>query len=74
MSNHLTESKPENLKTLQRVIFPPAEQMDTVPLYVDSGQAAGVQLSTMNGALGTDDSLPTGKKKSSDQDSSGSSA
>ncbi|MDN5617121.1 MAG: glycosyltransferase [Kocuria sp.] len=74
MSNHLTESKPEILKTLQRVIFPPAEQMDTVPLYVDSGQTAGVQLSTMNGALGTDDSLPTGKKKSSDQDSSGSSS
>ncbi|MEX3609563.1 glycosyltransferase [Rothia sp. LK2588] len=43
----------KNLKTLQRVIFPEREQMDTVALYVDSGIATGVQLNTMNGALGS---------------------
>ncbi|WP_422933679.1 glycosyltransferase [Sinomonas sp. P47F7] len=33
-------------QTLQRVILPPQAQMDTVPLYVDMGAAAGVQLPT----------------------------
>ena len=45
------------MKTLQRVIFPERAQMDTVSLYVDSGSATGVQLSTMNGALSQNDSL-----------------
>ncbi len=44
------------MTTLQRVIFPAPEQMDTVALYVDSGQTAGVQLSTMNGSLGSTES------------------
>ncbi len=73
MSSQPTEPKTKNIKTLQRVIFPPAEQMDTVPLYVDSGQATGVQLSTMNGSLGTNDAPSSSKKTSSESDSYGSS-
>lgn len=49
---------------LQRVILPPAEQMDTVPLYVDSGQATGVQLSTMNGSLGSNEAPVNATSKS----------
>ena len=33
-------------QTLQRVILPPQAQMDSVPLYVDMGTAAGVQIPT----------------------------
>ncbi|MCZ2402799.1 glycosyltransferase [Paenarthrobacter sp. Z7-10] len=33
-------------RTLQRVILPSQSQMDTVPLYLDTGSATGVQLST----------------------------
>ena len=36
----------QTLKTLQRVIFPSAVETDVVPLYVDAGVAAGVQLPT----------------------------
>ncbi len=46
-----------SMKTLQRVIFPERQEMDTTPLYVDSGIAMGVQLSTMNGALTSNDSM-----------------
>ena len=34
---------------LQRVILPELDQLDTIPLYMDTGNAMGVQLSTMNG-------------------------
>ncbi|MEH0111026.1 glycosyltransferase [Tersicoccus sp. MR15.9] len=48
--------------TLQRVILPTAAQMDTIPLYVDIGSAAGAQLSTMDGSAedsrGVDRSVP----------------
>ncbi|GGC87442.1 glycosyl transferase [Tersicoccus solisilvae] len=39
--------------TLQRVILPHAGQMDTVPLYVDTGVATGARLSTMDGSADT---------------------
>ncbi|MFW0154431.1 glycosyltransferase [Rothia sp. P6271] len=49
------------MKTLQRVIFPERDQTDTIPLYVDSGIATGVQLSHVSGALTSNDSLDTVK-------------
>jgi galactofuranosylgalactofuranosylrhamnosyl-N-acetylglucosaminyl-diphospho-decaprenol beta-1,5/1,6-galactofuranosyltransferase len=36
-----------NWRTLQRVILPSQSQMDTVPLYMDTGSATGVQLPTI---------------------------
>jgi len=35
-------------RTLQRVILPNQSQMDTVPLYIDTGNATGMQLPTSN--------------------------
>lgn len=35
-------------RVLQRVILPSQSQMDTVPLYLDTGTATGVQLPTSN--------------------------
>lgn len=43
--------------TLQRVILPEQSQIDTVQLYVDTGVATSVNLSTMNGARQKDNSL-----------------
>ena len=40
---------PENWQTLQRVILPGQSQMDTAPLYMDTGSATGVQLPTIGG-------------------------
>lgn len=58
MATNTQLKKPsQTLKTLQRVIFPNREEMDTVSLYVDSGVATGVQLSTMNGSLSSNDSV-----------------
>ena len=34
----------EGWSTLQRVILPSADQMDTAPLYVDAGSASGIRL------------------------------
>lgn len=70
MTTQVKESQTQGLKTLQRVIFPPAEQMDTVALYVDSGQATGVQLSTMNGSLGSQGSSGAKKGQSSSEQES----
>jgi len=39
-------SESVNWRTLQRVILPSQSQMDTVPLYLDTGSATGVQLPT----------------------------
>ena len=43
-----TTSAPETQqwRTLQRVILPEQSQMDTAPLYMDTGSALGVQLPT----------------------------
>ena len=44
-SESIGEEEPQmEWQTLQRVILPPQAQMDTVPLYVDMGTAAGVQI------------------------------
>lgn len=39
----------KQLRVLQRVILPVASQLDTTPLYVDAGSAAGPRYDTMNG-------------------------
>ncbi|MHA7305456.1 glycosyltransferase [Arthrobacter sp. TMN-49] len=46
-----TTTAPETLgwRTLQRVILPKQSQMDTAPLYMDTGSATGVQLPTIGG-------------------------
>ncbi|MFJ7750576.1 glycosyltransferase [Arthrobacter sp. NPDC097144] len=44
---------------LQRVILPSTDQLDTIPLYMDTGSATGVQLSTMNGDAHTDSQSPS---------------
>ena len=52
MSNAIVEggiAGQEQWSTLQRVVLPSLDQLDTVPLYLDTGSATGVQLSTMNG-------------------------
>ena len=50
-SESISEEEPQmEWQTLQRVILPPQAQMDTVPLYVDMGTAAGVQLPTTGDA------------------------
>ncbi len=67
------EAQTAQLKTLQRVIFPAREQMDTAALYVDSGVATGVQLSTMNGALTSNDSLAAQSSKPASSSTSSSS-
>ena len=67
MSKDQDTTAEQPMKTLQRVIFPSAQQMDTIPLYVDSGLATGVQLSTMNGSLGSNDSLTSEKRGESSQ-------
>lgn len=36
----------KELRTLQRIILPEAVQTDVIPLYVDSGDATGIQLPT----------------------------
>ncbi|WP_052207594.1 glycosyltransferase [Sinomonas humi] len=46
----VNEESEQEWQTLQRVILPPQEQMDTVPLYVDMGTATGVQLPTTGDA------------------------
>jgi galactofuranosylgalactofuranosylrhamnosyl-N-acetylglucosaminyl-diphospho-decaprenol beta-1,5/1,6-galactofuranosyltransferase len=38
----------QSWRVLQRVILPSQSQMDTVPLYLDTGTATGVQLPTSN--------------------------
>jgi len=43
-----------NWRTLQRVILPNQSQMDTVPLYMDTGSATGVQIPTVGGNSGRD--------------------
>jgi len=43
-----------NWRTLQRVILPSQSQMDTVPLYMDTGSATGVQIPTLGGNTGRD--------------------
>ena len=40
--------RPTPGETLQRVILPSQSQMDTVPLYMDTGTATGMQLPTSN--------------------------
>lgn len=45
----VAEEASGNWRTLQRVILPPQSQMDTVPLYLDTGSATGVQLPTIGG-------------------------
>ena len=42
---HVSEDG-QSWRVLQRVILPSQSQMDTVPLYVDTGTATGVQLPT----------------------------
>ena len=53
MSNAIVEDEGKDVQeqwsTLQRVVLPSLDQLDTVPLYLDTGSATGVQLSTMNG-------------------------
>ncbi|SED86815.1 galactofuranosylgalactofuranosylrhamnosyl-N-acetylglucosaminyl-diphospho-decaprenol beta-1,5/1,6-galactofuranosyltransferase [Arthrobacter alpinus] len=46
-----TTAAPDALqwRTLQRVILPKQSQMDTAPLYMDTGSATGVQLPTIGG-------------------------
>ncbi|UWX96301.1 glycosyltransferase [Arthrobacter zhaoxinii] len=44
--------------TIQRVVLPSLDQLDTVPLYMDTGSATGVQLSTMNGDAKTAAAAP----------------
>jgi galactofuranosylgalactofuranosylrhamnosyl-N-acetylglucosaminyl-diphospho-decaprenol beta-1,5/1,6-galactofuranosyltransferase len=46
MTQTLDDQSQNEWQTLQRVILPPQAQMDTVPLYVDMGTAAGVQIPT----------------------------
>jgi len=48
----------EQWSTLQRVVLPSQDQLDTVPLYLDTGSATGVQLSTMNGDAKTSKAGP----------------
>lgn len=47
-----TTAAPESQqwRTLQRVILPKQSQMDTAPLYMDTGGAVGVQLPTLGAA------------------------
>ena len=60
MTNTTIERAPEGTEQeqiwtpLQRVILPELDQLDTIPLYMDTGNAMGVQLSTMNGDTHTD--------------------
>ncbi|MCC9146458.1 MULTISPECIES: glycosyltransferase [unclassified Arthrobacter] len=64
MSNAIVERQPDedsaeqHWSTLQRVILPSLNQLDTVPLYMDTGSATGVQLSTMNGDAKSKPSSP----------------
>lgn len=46
-------------RTLQRVILPNQSQMDTVPLYIDTGNATGMQLPTSNLGAGGKVRTPT---------------
>lgn len=41
-----THTSPVQTRVLQRVILPEAVQTDVIPLYIDSGNATGVQLPT----------------------------
>ena len=50
----------QEYSTLQRVILPSLSQLDTVPLYMDTGSAMGVQLSTMSGDAKTGSSSAAG--------------
>ncbi|HKS00911.1 MAG TPA: glycosyltransferase family 2 protein, partial [Arthrobacter sp.] len=47
-------------RTLQRVILPSQSQMDTVPLYIDTGNATGKQLPTSNIEAGGKVNTPSG--------------
>ncbi|MER2135047.1 MAG: glycosyltransferase [Arthrobacter sp.] len=61
MSNAIVEggkAGQEQWSTLQRVVLPSLDQLDTVPLYLDTGSATGVQLSTMNGDAKTNKAGP----------------
>ncbi|ALE07907.1 glycosyl transferase [Arthrobacter sp. ERGS1:01] len=49
MENTTMEAPARHWNTLQRVILPSQSQMDTVPLYMDTGSATGVQLPTVGG-------------------------
>lgn len=40
----MSDADLEGWNTLQRVILPSADQMDTAPLYVDAGSASGIRL------------------------------
>lgn len=63
MSNAIVESEEkadqQEWSTIQRVILPSLDQLDTVPLYLDTGSATGVQLSTMSGDAKSSNSGPT---------------
>ncbi|MFZ3454394.1 glycosyltransferase [Arthrobacter sp. 7Tela_A1] len=63
MSNAIVEDDgkavQEQWSTLQRVVLPSLDQLDTVPLYLDTGSATGVQLSTMNGDAKASKAGPT---------------
>ncbi|MDP5227232.1 MULTISPECIES: glycosyltransferase [Arthrobacter] len=48
----------EKFTPLQRVILPDTTQMDTVPLYVDTGSAIGLAVPTIPGAPKTDRPQP----------------
>ncbi|MGW9404560.1 glycosyltransferase [Arthrobacter sp. NPDC055585] len=62
MSNAIVEDEGKDVQeqwsTLQRVVLPSLDQLDTVPLYLDTGSATGVQLSTMNGDARTSTTSP----------------
>ena len=47
-------------RTLQRVILPNQSQMDTAPLYIDTGNATGKQLPTSNIEAGGKAATPSG--------------
>lgn len=56
----MTTEESSSWSTLQRVILPPADQTDTIPLYVDAGPASGIRLRE-NDELARSPKLPEDK-------------
>ncbi|GAB3532852.1 glycosyltransferase [Arthrobacter tecti] len=49
-----TKEHQVRFETLQRIILPSEDNLDTAPLYLDTGNALGVQLNTMDGSASSD--------------------
>lgn len=50
----IVKSTEQAFQTLQRVILPAESNLDTAPLYLDTGSALSVQLNTMDGSSTSD--------------------